>query len=547
MAIKTLINSQLKKFKIVYTVDLFFICILMCFIFVISKKLLSHCNCFDYDESLYTSVGDQLLKGAILYKDVFDCKPCVVHIMNALGLFFFGTKNCGFKLISILLVCLAITFFYLTLTRIGIMRRLSLLIALILAFFHLHTGFMHFYIVHNGVEIYGLAFSILAFCSFFWVQNKNPKQLYITHVLGGIFLALAILSKEPFILGLAPLTFFTFFEGTPLKFNKAKFLSMLIGFSSIFSLLLFYLFWNNALISYIDIFFLNIASSKQYAPCIGYPNPTSLKEELSFALKWLNYHKFFQTISPLYPFYLAAIYFNRFNFKTIICLISIFGSLVAFTLGHCFYPNYLLMSFFPFTSLAIVGGKSVSDYFFHLKQKNKYDNFYFFLFMLLVLYPFFVQPLNYFLREWRSYPNYQQEAYDTNAVVLKKKVLPLINKYTQPEDKVLLVGFGSLYIFTDRKPATKYVQPIDCILQIKTNKWSWEERKSDFMDDLEKNDPKVIYLQKEYWACGKLINEAVKPFIEGKNYAKCDHNLYIKRTNYNNDVEQFCTSIRKAG
>ena len=75
--------------------NLLFLTSIALFIYLFSKRDIY--KGFGINEEAYITGGYLILEGKVPYRDFFDNKPPVIHIMNALGLVIFGIRDCAFK------------------------------------------------------------------------------------------------------------------------------------------------------------------------------------------------------------------------------------------------------------------------------------------------------------------------------------------------------------------------------------------------------------------------------------------------------------------
>ncbi|GEM_PF-6855787 len=520
--------------------DFFFIFLLLFLIYPLAKKyIFSKYDDFSIDENFFIVDGFLFLKGLVPYKDFFDNKPIVMVLIDALAILIFGLKNCAFEIAPVLLVIVSASVFYLSLVRIKILRFFAFIIAFYTAYIILYPDYHDNGI--NDTETLGIIFAVLSFSSFFGITKLQIKKLFVSHFLGGIFLALSILSKEPFLISLLPLILFTFVEEKPFKINRPKLVSLIAGLGLVFLIFLLYLLITGAFLPYIDIFLWNVAYSSQYAHIINFQVPASFFQRLQYDWEHLyRGYKNFDIFMPLVIFYVSALFFNRLNLKTILCIFGIICGLYSVSMGHLFWRHYYLMGVFPFIVPAILGAKNFSDYLRDLKENNKNINHDLIsIFLIIVAYSIytFTKP-DIFLNEYGV--AYSPINIGDKLDAFKSKVLPVIENLTSKDDKVLLVGYPNLYILADRLPAIKYITPVDNFLAVNTFNQSSEKRKKLLLDELNKNKPKIIYLQPQFPFAGGFTSQYITPFIAENDYFNCGNDLYLRDTLSDSEKDVYC-------
>ncbi|OGI20276.1 MAG: hypothetical protein A3B68_05490 [Candidatus Melainabacteria bacterium RIFCSPHIGHO2_02_FULL_34_12] len=535
--------SRLKNLKLKIkpevSFDFFFIFLLLFLIYPLTKKyIFDRYDDFYIDENWYVTDGFLFLKGLVPYKDFFENKPIMIVLINALSILIFGLKNCAFKIMPVSLVILSAVLFYLSLVKIRILRFFSFAIAFYAAYMILHPDYHDNGI--NDTETLGFVFALLSFSSFFGINKLKIKKLLVSHFCGGIFFALSLLSKEPFLISLSPLLLFTFIEEKPFKVNYSKLVSLISGAGSIFLVFFLYLLITGAFLSYVDIFLWNLAYSSQYTKIVNFHVPDSFFQRLQYDWEHLyGGYKNFNVFMPLVIFYVAALFFNKLNLKIILCVFGIFCGLYSVSMGHLFWRHYYLIGIFPFIVPAILGAKNFSDYLSSSKENKTLNHDLISIVLIIAAYSIctFTKPA-VFLNEYGS--SYSTVNIGDKLDVFKSKVLPVIGNLTSKKDKVLLVGYPNLYILADRLPATKYITPVDNFLAVNTLNQSSEKRKKIFIEELNKNKPKIIYLQPQYPFGGGFISQYITPFISENNYFNCGNNLYLRNTPSDSEKEIYC-------
>lgn len=523
-------------------INLINICILLLLTFILSKRYIF--SGLGYDEHGYVSMGYFFLNGMVPYKDFFELKPIIIILMNALGLKLFGQEYCAFKYIEFIFLFATVLIFYLTLVRNKVSKVFSFLIVYYSIFLLLYSKFH--YISLNDSETYGFMFSILFFCSVFYNTNIKEKRFYKSCFLGGIFIALAFLSKEPFIISLVPISFLVFFNESSLRINSFRFISIILGFTSIMLIFLSYLLTNNAFDSYIDKLDYSIAYSKQYGTIFKHnsTNKTFL-ETLLFDIKnLLSGYENLTIFFPLLGLYIYSIFSIKNLSKLFIYILSILAGLYSISLGHLFFEKYFILGLFPIILFSFDGAKNISLF---SMQSSKKHNLY------LLIATFTILSIAY--KTTSCLINETMITYlpanliDFQTESFKKRVLPLVKKLTSKEDKVFFIGWMSMYACANRKPATKYYYVSDRALEINSRFLSSKERLKRLVRDLENNLPKIIYVDED-WNRGEATTTYKKyiiPFIKKNGYLNCSNGLYLKSPSSGiplGEVTRFCNNSK---
>lgn len=503
--------------------DLINACILLLLTFILSKRYIF--SGLGYDEHGYVSMGNFFLNGMVPYRDFFELKPILIILMNALGLKLFGLESCAFKYIEFVFLFATVLIFYLTLVWNKVSKMFSFLIVYYSAFLLLYSKFH--YISLNDSETYGFIFSILFFCSISY-KNIKEKKFYISCFLGGIFMALAFLSKEPFILSLIPISFLVFFDENSLKINSYRFTSIILGFISIMIVFLSYLLINNAFDGYIEKLDYSIAYSKQYGVIFKHNlvNRTFVETLLFNIKKLFAGYENLSVFLPLLGLYLYSIFSIKNSSKLAIYILSIFAGLYSISLGHLFFEKYFILGLFPIILFSLDGAKNISLY---SSKNSKNHNLYLFIVTFTILSITYKTTACLLNETTTTY--IPANLIDFQTETFKKRALPLVKRFTSKDDKVFFIGWMSMYACANRKPATKYYYVSDRALEINSKLLSSKERLEKLVEDLEHNLPKIIYVD-EKWNKGEAINtykNYIIPFIKKNNYLNCSNGLYLKR------------------
>ena len=162
---------------------------------------------YGIDSGVFASSARHLLAGKVLYRDIFDHKPPLVHFIDAMALGFGdGTIDSIRFAERIFAVAGVLLFYFITLLAFG-SRAISFVSTLA---FHLH--FYHPSVFEGGnlTEEYGSVFALAGMLFALLARNARGGNFRFPMLcsLSGMSFSLAALTKEPFLFTAIPWFFF---------------------------------------------------------------------------------------------------------------------------------------------------------------------------------------------------------------------------------------------------------------------------------------------------------------------------------------------------
>lgn len=132
------------------------------------------------DSGFFMYTGDQILKGKLLYVDIWDNKGPLIFYINALGLYLAKGFRWGVWAVEFLFLFSSALIGYQTLSkRWGRASALFGTFVWVLGLHHLHGG-------RNSTEEYSLLFSFITLYMF-WKKAQDPSKKYCDYVIGIAF------------------------------------------------------------------------------------------------------------------------------------------------------------------------------------------------------------------------------------------------------------------------------------------------------------------------------------------------------------------------
>lgn len=484
-----------------------------------------------FDEGTFTWCGQNILNHEIPYKDFFEIKPPVIFFTNALGIFLFGLQNYAFKWITFIFICLANVLFFISMRKLHIRKIYAFLI--VLNFIYLlfnpvyHEGIMQGALhksTINDTETYGLIFTIIGFSCIHWNVWSNGKYTNLMKFFGGAALALAMLSKEPFVFVTLPIIIINYaFESQYLTSSKNQRLFMIIaGIGGVFFMFICYLYSNSALASYINTIKQTIIYSKTYANELGILTNKSFFYTIKFDISKI-YSGYFEKIRffALIPFYLAFFFKWRWSFFTLLNVLGFFFGMYAVSLGHCFFNHYYIIGFFSFISIAVYGATCMKD----ISNKEAFIVLNFFAVLLSCW--LCCQALSIAWAQGIFTPDIFKTTHENCVAPAELRVA--VDKYTSKDDCILLVSPHTYYyVALNRHHAFKFSCLIDEIIPI-YNGTTREEKLHLVKLGVERNLPKLIYIENSWLFTRQQehLNKIVISLIKEYNYQKIGEGIFI--------------------
>jgi hypothetical protein len=323
------------------------------------------------DEEAFIWYGSLIADGLVPYRDFFEPKPPVIFFANAIGLGLFGAKGPWFRLVPTAVAIFSLLFFYLALVKRRVIPWLAALLTAQGGFWLMGADF------HDGslndTETYGLAFTLLGF-SLASLSNslKHEYGRIGLQVLGGVSLALAVLSKELFILSVIPAWLMAARRVDLGGWEWRNLLWSAVGGIGVGLLFVLYLGCHSALFRYFELAKFYKSFAVNYCMDVGrFPRLSGLAL-LKPSWKMLNeaLYNFHQLafVLALWAVGLPFLIFKR-NVRLavrlgefVIPLIAVALGMLAISAGYCFWRHYFLMGMAGLLFLCLVGLEEISGF-----------------------------------------------------------------------------------------------------------------------------------------------------------------------------------------
>lgn len=204
---------------------------------------------FGRDQGEYAYIASAWLQGKVIYKEVFNVKPPLTHLLHALALKLFGHSMVAIRLFDLLWQCTTAVVILLISNLFYNKNRIGVLSAVLYGFYYYSVNYWHI-AQTDGFITLPISLSVLMF---FIAREKNKPFLWI---ISGMFLGISVLFKYPVgILLVFLLLIMLFSPKKPIKLEYINILYLSAGFILPVLIFILSLFANNALHDFLYIQF----------------------------------------------------------------------------------------------------------------------------------------------------------------------------------------------------------------------------------------------------------------------------------------------------
>jgi 4-amino-4-deoxy-L-arabinose transferase-like glycosyltransferase len=202
---------------------------------------------FGRDQGEYAYIASAWLQGKVIYKEVFNVKPPLTHLLHVLALKLFGHSMVAIRLFDLLWQCATAVVILLISNLLYNKNRIGVLSAALYGFYYYSVNYWHI-AQTDGFITLPLSLSVLMFLI---AREKNKPFLWIS---SGMFLGISVLLKYPIgILLVFLLLIMLFSQKKPIKLEYINILYLSAGFILPVFIFILSLFANNALHGFLYI------------------------------------------------------------------------------------------------------------------------------------------------------------------------------------------------------------------------------------------------------------------------------------------------------
>ena len=466
---------------------------------------------YSFDEGWFVWGGWSTLKGLAPYRDFHDFKPPAFFLSEAAAIACFGTEDQRFRLFFLGLATASVVA-----VAVGLMFRrvgapLALGVGLLIANMYLDPTYHDTSL--NDVESIGLAYYLFGVA---FLMNGRGRPW--AQGVGCAFLALCILTKEPFLFLAFP-TWLTFLfdpsdasGGRVTRPFRSYLVSSVIGAAIPTLLILAYLAIIGGLKDYVLGYPRTRAFAETYAVVIHRFVPGTFEEERSQIWRYLSADLVnLERLGPWLPLFIAGIFstIRKHALRVTFGIVTAFGGMYAISIGHCFWKHYFIMGFGALALLAALSAFQIGAYTRDPRALRVVG-----IMTVMLLFP-------------RFHTRWDDDVHATfkPAVPGPAAVLDYITQNTRPSDYILSTAPG-VYFYTKRKSALTYNSFLDDVIETFPGKTD-EERIARMRAQLQKHMPKVVYIEPQYPARDtRTLAELVMPFIQDNGYTLVQPQVY---------------------
>jgi hypothetical protein len=366
-------------------------------------------------------------------------------------------------------------------------------------------------------ESIGLSYYLLGLSFCLW----EGRHLKVTTAIGGFLLACAVMSKEPYLLVVAPTWLALFLMRTdPVTVGRKLFARYsLFGIGALAVALSLYMIPTGAMKAYIQMVarYAAIHRDPKTSICAFYGNaePRTVLGTLDIWGRVFVNDRVLGHLLPLGVPGLVMVYRRSkllFGLALLICV----AGLKASTVGNCPWRHYYTMAISGIAFALVAGVDTVSK---ALRSAGSSLGTSFGV-AAVVVAGFHVSPDIARLRKEHHERATLGEPQDG--------LLKFIAENTTKTDRIFTSGNPMLYVQTDRLSAVRESSFGDELLASYPGKTD-EEKLRPIFDELARNKPKVVFLDPEYEDKRVRFNKAMlMPFLDQFHYKKIGDRLYLR-------------------
>ncbi len=455
--------------------------ILSSLIFGILLYLKTSTFALEGDVGCFSAIGQDLLHGKILYKEVFDNKAPGIFFIHA---FFqwITFKSIHYQAImhcSILSVACFLFLFWIS-------RDLTLITSFWISnlFFSLvyYISLQWVFFQYGGfTEEIGMCFLISSLSLLFLSFDSSKKSSYILALIGGVLLAVTMLIKEPFVLSYLVflMLFIQYRINRKCKKNITFFHLGLVGILLIF---LFYLLWNNAISDYINYlsFATNYAIKKQKSPVL-------IDEIKNLYFSIYGQLKLLFWVFLIYGTFLFKQIIKQLNLNvTLFLSLMIISSIFFIKMGQVTYLHYYI----PFILSCLIFFIYIFSIFVNVGFAFLGNKF-----KMIILSGLFIYAMNQFYLKCNKKIKIEGTTIESELDVICVKKLKHSNCYIDEQ------GSGRFYYYLNCYSGLKYPCPY-YVYYLENNDSTADNSQvnriqKEFHDDFNLHPPKYMITQKE--------------------------------------------------
>jgi hypothetical protein len=466
-----------------------------------------------FDESYFLWTGWSLNHGLVPYRDFIEYKPVMIFVLNALGLRLFGLDYHHYRYAFAILSGSSFLFLSLALIRRGADALLTFCVVVAMASALSAPGLHDLTI--NDTETVGISFLVLGLAFLLW----GGRHVDLANTLGGAFLALAVMSKEPYgFISLTTWAALGFFNRTDSGLPWRRYAVRTCAGAAIVALgILGFLLVTGALPYYVTA----MRDYFAYTARIGCPKPTTLFDLATVA--WRQMTRTLVTpaiLGGLLPFLIAFAIGSRARWGARIAVVLVvLAGVHAVSLGGCYWRHYFIMGLSGFLLWGALGAVALG------RSLSRAPSWLAYATRAVVVVWLVVQVGPRFRTDFET----SYSAARVDFMGTPPAVINFINQNTAPTDYVFSDGMPGIFLLTNRLRPTRESGFLDEFIDSYPGR-NDVEKLSAVRAQLVLRKPKVIYLDRGEASRKRRTRAAlIMPFIKEFGYEPVMENVYFRR------------------
>lgn len=466
---------------------------------------------YSFDEQWFIWGGWSVLKGLAPYRDFHDFKPPVLFLTEAAAIACFGSAGQRFRIFFTAMAVLSIASVAIALMKRGVGAVLSVVVGLLVASLYLDPGFHDSSL--NDSESIGLAYYLVGLALLLGAPRARWGP-----ALGSGFLALSVLTKEPFLFLAGPTWLAFFFDGqngAPTRPVRSYLEATLLGVAVPALLILAYLAVCGGLRPFLAGYPRTRSFADNYAVQLGLfvRGPFWDEQRQNWAHLSAGLYNLAR-LGPWLPLFAAGVVTVRPRRwpRLATASLALLGSAYAITIGHCFWVHYFVMGIGGLAVTAAVCCLNLVEGGGSSRAQLAYGAF-----AAAVIAPLL-------------WPRYEADVVRISEPAqpnVSSAIIDYVVHNSSPSDYILATQPG-LYFFAQRKSALTYNSFLDEVIPTYpgTND---DDRLARLRAQIESHHPKIIYVYPAYFErMRRHLDALINPIVRDGHYVTVQDGLYLR-------------------
>jgi hypothetical protein len=301
------------------------------------------------DSGVFATAASHLMKGKVLYRDIWDHKPPGVYVLLCSAFYLFGESPGSILILQRIFLCGAVVAVYLLVRLEGASQGLALFASCFFLYYGSHPKLLE---GGNLTEQYALTLLLFGVLALRRISANQAIGLRWSF-LGGLCFGAASLLKEPFVVSSVPWIMWLGFLGGGWKEGGRRIGAFLLGALGLVTLTALFLLGQGGLKFWLDAISYNFAYVHHITP------PLPLFSRLVVMPYVIGYWILKRSLLGSLMFFVGVL----FGLKNIVpdrgTRLLLLGWFLADTTAACsspsYYPHYFLQVLGSYTLLCVIG------------------------------------------------------------------------------------------------------------------------------------------------------------------------------------------------